>query len=254
MRPFRNSGWDYLTQMESIIPVSSPKGHHTFAASSAWMMTNQSDDGEEKDLPDAIKAAGSNQAGAVVSAMHIDQFPIKTSVSSSSKRRHSLINIDTHLLLSSHAKSAPTTIASSEPTSKKHSSSKGKQLAGSSAAYKSNSAATRATKVTQNTILHGMQGTMNRVTNIFERSVAQPTDLQAGARDEALDFLQTCEEGLSVADQKKLVILFMKDAVVAQTYSRLVNEDLRWSWIAEMLETERLLSADGLLHVRTLIL
>jgi hypothetical protein len=118
MRPFRNSGWDYLTQMESIIPVSGPKGHHTFAVSSARMMTNQSDDGEEKDLPDAIKAVGSSQAGAVVGAMHIDQFPIKTSVSSSSKRRHSLINIDTHPSPSSHAKSAPTTIASSEPTTR----------------------------------------------------------------------------------------------------------------------------------------
>ena len=83
-----------------------------------------------------------------------------------------------------------------------------------------------------------MQGTMNRVTDIFEKSVTQPLDPQAGAQDEALDFLQTREDGLSLTEQKKLVILFMKDAVIAQTYNRLVNEDLRRSWIAEMLETE----------------
>jgi len=260
MRPFRNKGWDYLTQMEAIIPVSGAKGHYAFAAatSSAQMITDHSD-GEEEDLPDAIKAAGSSKAGAVGNVgavdgdgdgtvegtMEIDQFLIRASVSSSSKRKHTLLDPGTDSLPSSHAMSAPTTVASSEPASKKHNSSKGKQPAGkatmissSSAAHKTKTSAARTAKVTQTTILHGMQGTMNRVTDIFERSVTQPVDPQAGVQDEALDLLQTHEDSLSVAEQRKLVMLFMNDVVIAQTYTRLVNEELRRSWIADMLERE----------------
>jgi hypothetical protein len=133
------------------------------------IVTNQlNSDEEAEDLPDAIKAAGSSRAGAVGNvgdidgdgegivkgAMDVDQDPMMgASISSSSKRKHTLLNTGTHSMSSSHAISAPTTIASSEPASKKLNSSKGKQPAG---------------KVTQTTILHGMQGTMNQVTDIFE--------------------------------------------------------------------------------------
>jgi hypothetical protein len=37
---------------------------------------------------------------------------------------------------------------------------------------------------------------------------------------------------------KKLVNLFMKDIIIAQTYIRLVNEDLRQIWLADMLAAE----------------
>jgi hypothetical protein len=69
MWPFHNEGWNYLQQMESIISVSGTKGHNIFAAatSSAQMATDELDDGngEDKDLPNAIKAAGTGKAGAV---------------------------------------------------------------------------------------------------------------------------------------------------------------------------------------------
>ena len=137
VRPFCNKGWDYLQHMESIIPVSGAKGRYVFAAattSSAQMITDQlnTSDGEEEDLPDAIKAAGSSRAGAVGNVggvdgdgkgtverpMDIDEVLIGASVSSSSKRKHSLLNTGPHSLPSSHAMSVPTTIASSEPASK----------------------------------------------------------------------------------------------------------------------------------------
>ena len=76
---------------------------------------------------------------------------------------------------------------------------------------------------------------MNRVTDIFEKSVSQTTDPHLATRDEALDFLQTREDGLGLDDKKKLVKMFMKNVIVAQTYNRLVNEDLRQSWVEEML-------------------
>jgi hypothetical protein len=286
MRPFRNKGWDYLSRMESIIPVSGAKGHHVFVASAATsssqMLADELDisDGEEEDLPDAIKAAGDRKAGGdgkvdggdgkvgsgdgkagdgdykigniesmIGGPMDIDQLQIgaSASVSSSSKRKHSLLDIGASSLSSGHPTSVPTSSkASSEPASKKANSTKGKnkQLASkrsvksfsSSVACEPSSA--RAAKVTNTTILHGMQGTMNRVTDIFERSITQPADPQSGARDEALDLLQTREDSLSLDDMKKLVNLFMKDIIIAQTYIRLVNEDLRQIWLADMAAAE----------------
>ena len=220
--------------MESIIPVSGVKGHYTFSAvtSSVQMITDQLDDNDrEEDLPDAIKATKSSKTGAIGNVvgvdgdgegaievpMDIDQFLIGTSVSLSSKWKHSLLNTSTHLLPSGHVISAPTTVTSSESASKKLSSSKGKQTTckavvkstSSSAAHKSKSSASRAEKISQTTILHGMQGTMNWVTDIFKKSVPWLFDFDAWN-------VQTCEDGFCLADQKKLVILFMKDPVTVQ--------------------------------------
>ena len=279
MRPFRNEGWVYLSQMESILPVSGAKGRNVFVASAATsssqMIADQLNisDAEAEDLPDAVKAArnigagggdggvgGSGEIndgrvsvdrkiscdkGVVDDSMDIDKGPIETSLSSSSKRKHSL---DTGglSLTSSHITSVPTTSApSSEPANKKVNSSKGKgkQPAGKQTVKSSSSAgkkvsAARAAQISNATVLHGMQGTMNRVSDIFEKSVSQTTDPHLAARDEALDFLQTREDGLTLDDKKKLILMFMKDVVIAQTYNRLINEDLRQSWIAEMLAAE----------------
>ena len=65
--------------------------------------------------------------------------------------------------------SMPTTITSSESASKKLNPLKGKQPAGkvavksssSSFAHKSKSSSARVAKITQTTVLHGMQGTIN---------------------------------------------------------------------------------------------
>ena len=80
-----------------------------------------------------------------------------------------------------------------------------------------------------------MQGTMNRVTDIFEKSVMQPLDPQSAVRSDALHFLQTPEDNLSLDDRTKVVQLFMKDNIAAETYVALVNDDLRRSWLGIML-------------------
>ena len=169
---------------------------------------------------------------------------IGTSISSFivQQTKHSL-NTGTPSIPLSNATSVPSTsLASSEPASKKCNSSKGKgkqsavKSSSSSAGYKVSAA--RMAKISNATILHGMQGTMNCVTDIFEKSVSQPTDPHSAAQDEALDLLQTHKDGLSLDNQRKVVNLFMKDVVIAQTYIRLVNEDLRQSWLTEILEVE----------------
>ena len=262
--------------------MSGAKGRNVFVPSAATSSSQMIDDvldiseGEAEDLPDAIKAArnievggngkvdgGDGKAGKTGDSgvgnvddkighgnkgpddpMDVDfnRGQIGTSISSSSKRKHSL-DTGTPSVALSNATSVPSTsLASSEPASKKRNSSKGKgkqsavKSSSSSAGYKVSAA--RTAKISNTTILHGMQGTMNRVTDIFEKSVSQPTDPHSAARDEALDLLQTREDGLSLDNQRKVVNLFMKDVVVAQTYIRLVTEDLRQSWLMEILEAE----------------
>jgi hypothetical protein len=104
----------------------------------------------------------------------------------------------------------------------------------SSSSATNKSSAARVAKITNAIILHSMQGTMNWVTDIFKKLVTQPVDQQASTQDETLDYSQTREDGLSLTKQRKLVNLFMKDVVIMQTYNRLVNEDLRWGFIANM--------------------
>ena len=124
MQPFHNKGWDYLPQMESIIPVLGAKGHFAFAAgtmSSAQIITDQlySDDNEDCPMP-LSKAVRSSKAGAVGNVddvnddgkwiikdlMDIHQDPtMDDSVSSSSKWKHTFVDTGTQLLSSSHAMS-----------------------------------------------------------------------------------------------------------------------------------------------------
>jgi hypothetical protein len=76
---------------------------------------------------------------------------------------------------------------------------------------------------------------MNRVTDIFEKSVAQPLDPQSAVRSDALHYLQTREDNLTLDERTKAVQLFMKDNIAAETYNALVNDDLRRNWLAIML-------------------
>jgi hypothetical protein len=65
--------------------------------------------------------------------------------------------------------------------------------------------ARKATQISNATVLHGMQGAMNRVTDIFEKSVTQPLDPQSAVRSDALHFLQTREDNLSLDQRTKMV-------------------------------------------------
>jgi hypothetical protein len=145
--------------------------------------------------------------GVVNDSMDIDKGPIETSVLSSSKRKHSL-DAGGLSLTSSHITSVYTTSApSSESANKKVNSlqGKGKQPAGKQTVKSSSSAskkisAARAAQISNTTILHGRQGTMNWVSDIFEKSVLQTTDPHLAARDDVLNLLQTHKDGHTLDD------------------------------------------------------
>ena len=170
--------------------------------------------------------------GSEVEAMMMDidaQFRMPAPSVSSGKRKFSAFRNDTSSVsLLSSEPTATSEASASEPAGKKRSTGKVRQPRKISAR--------KAAEISNTTVLHGMQGTMNRVTDIFERSVMQPLDPQSAVRSDALHFLQTREDNLSLDDRTKAVRLFMKDNIAAETYVALVNDDLRRSWLMSTLE------------------
>jgi hypothetical protein len=170
-----------------------------------------------------------------VEAMMIDvdtaQIPTLSVSSGSHKRKYSvLLNDASGISLLSSEPTATSDVTTSEHAGKKRSTGTGKERQARKVS------ARKATQISNATILHGMQGTMNRVTDIFEKSVTQPLDPQSAVRSDALHFLQTREDNLSLDQRTKMVRIFMKDNIAAETYVALVNEDLRRNWLGCMLE------------------
>jgi hypothetical protein len=246
-----------------ILPVSGAKGRHVYMASSTTgltseLLTNEIGSSDEADYEvsgsirfgtDGKIVGGDGEIDSgertypapkrfsiseMEAMMDVDTAQIPTSSVSSGKRKFSALCNDTSgiSLLSSEptASSDVTTSehASAGPAGKKRSTGKDRQPRKVSAR--------KAAEISNATVLHGMQGTMNRVTDIFEKSVAQPLDPQSAIRSDALHFIQTRQDDLSLDETTKMVRLFMKDSVAAETYVALVNDELRKNWLATMLK------------------
>lgn len=94
---------------------------------------------------------------------------------------------------------------------------------------------TRLAKISPATAVVGMQGSINRLTDIFEKSMAQGDDPAVERRSRALQLVQESEDALSVSDKVALIALFMKDNVIVETYLSLNDADVRRAWITTML-------------------
>lgn len=243
MRPFRNQGWGYLTKFQEMLPVSGAKGKRAFvataAASSSKALVDELDSGEEEESSAAVgsgRTAGDGKIGDVgdggdggrkISAssgniggsesMEVDEVEIVTSitsVSSSSKRKHSHID-DTLTFQSggtSTATSVPgTSMASSEPVNKKPSSALAKSKSARSSSVANKPSPKVSGKISNAAILNGMQGSINRITDVFERSVNRPLDPEAEGRSEALHLLQNRDDGLDLDERTKLLQIFHAD-------------------------------------------
>lgn len=97
---------------------------------------------------------------------------------------------------------------------------------------------TRLAKITPATAVVSMQGSINHLTNIFEKSMAQGDDPVVERRSRALQHVQQMEDGLSVNDKDALIGLFMKDNVAVETYLSLSDAEVHQAWIASMLAVE----------------
>jgi hypothetical protein len=82
-----------------------------------------------------------------------------------------------------------------------------------------------------------MQGSINRLTDIFEKSMLGPAeDPAAASRVRAIELVQAQEDGLSTEEKVAMVMKFMKDTVMAETYMSLTDPEVRRYWVLGMLE------------------
>lgn len=257
MKPFRSKGWKYLSKFELIIPIAGAKGKRAFAASTAasssqmTVATESSDEeGEKEELlyggvtPAAIgKASEGSTADNMMEIDSIDDgnATVRQNSSNSSGKRKldHLLNDDSDArsYQSSSATVPPSsssvTASESEPPAKKKSSHSSSQSTSTTSVVKPSP---KITKISNAVAMHGIQGTINRLTDIFERSVNAPLDPRAAGRSDALQLLQSRNDGLSVNERTKMVNLFAENHVMAEMYVGLVDDELRQSWLQGMLE------------------
>lgn len=100
-----------------------------------------------------------------------------------------------------------------------------------------------ATKITPAVAIHGMQGSLNRLTDIMERNItlgpsrSNPSrpDSSSSLRTRAIVLLQTRNDNLTTSEKTRVIHKFTKDIELAEVYVALEDDELRQDWLQEML-------------------
>jgi hypothetical protein len=158
---------------------------------------------------------------------------VDTAVGSSSigKRKHSE-NIDT---------AAASVAFDSISPPKKKLSSKGasSRIVSKTSSASGGTSAKAAVKITPAVAILNMQGSINRLTDMMEKSLAAP-DTASKQRSEAMDLLQTQNDGLTVEEQSEMISKFIADAATAGAYLSLRgNDELRRNWLQHVLKLKQ---------------
>ena len=104
-----------------------------------------------------------------------------------------------------------------------------------------------AMKITPAVAIHGMQGTLNRLTDIMEQNIhigsptAGPSSLPdpvSTIRTQAIKLLQARDDGLLTSQKTKLIQKFTKDIDQVKVYVALDDDELRRNWLQEMLDSD----------------
>jgi len=174
------------------------KGKHAYAPAftdPAPLHSNSSDPEPTNENEMTAGWADALRGGKGGSEMDTDGVSV---VASTSKRSFSAASLDD---LGSLATTPPSTIAShSEPPRKKRSSAPSSVVlthTGSVSSHVSASTATKwskrstSTKITSAVAINSMQGSINRLTDVFEKTMTTLLDTVATKQDEALQILQT---------------------------------------------------------------
>jgi hypothetical protein len=92
------------------------------------------------------------------------------------------------------------------------------------------------TKISPAAAMVGMQAQIGRLTDVFEKSMTTPENGLASQRSLAITRLQDVDDDLSMSDKVRLIGLFQRDAVTAQTYLDLIHDDVRQAWLHSILD------------------
>ena len=101
-----------------------------------------------------------------------------------------------------------------------------------------NQAPKKVLKVTPATAVIGMQGSINRLTDVIQNQMAMPQsseDRQELRKEQALRMLQDLDDGLTLDEKTEMVVLFQDDPHATSTFVKLTDDTLRRSWLRKML-------------------
>jgi hypothetical protein len=245
MKPFRKKGWEHYDKVQAILPNVTARGKHAFSPTSSIPNRGESSDDDEVmdetvvagQVVDATTSAGGGGGHVDVESgerMDVDGVSAATSGASASKRKHSALEGG-----GGEASVSAAPSKSSRPSKKKTSAKPSSSSAIASSVSKKRPSKAVAEGITQAVALNGMQGSINRLTDIFEKSMSSsvpvhPQEAKEDLRNKALQLLQSRDEGLSEEEMVRVVNIFMRDRDVTGTYLALENDAVRRKWLVDL--------------------
>lgn len=238
MKPFRNKGWRWFSKFESILPVAGARGRNAFTATSVTAPSVEDGEIEAEEVEGgfvSVSATGSGHSDNIIETSSTvvpaggdgDRMDVDTTVGSSStgKRKHS----------DSLTENNESINATTAPLKKKISSRGASSQVTPKTSTSDHTSTKGTTKITPAIAIHNMQGSINRLTDVMEKSLTAP-DTASSQRTQAIDLLQTQDDGLTLEEQSELILKFVTDPAIAGAYLSLRgNPDLRRIWLQRLL-------------------
>jgi hypothetical protein len=100
---------------------------------------------------------------------------------------------------------------------------------------KSEQKTSRLDRVSQVVALNNMQGTINRLTDVFKKSMVPPQEAAVGRRGDALQQLQERDDGFTREEKITLIHIFKKRPDYIDTHLALIKDDIRQGWMWSLL-------------------
>jgi hypothetical protein len=264
LKPFRNKGWPYHNKFQIMYPTVGARGSSAYHASIA--QSSRQSVGDSVTVPAATEAvfqqSTANQEnttaitpitepgtpGTPVDDTESDYMeitpPPASSTITTNKRKIDTIIRESITRASqdygSQSQNSLVTVASdhSHPSKRSQLSLPETLPRPSSDSRLQNHAPKKILKVTPATAVIGMQGSINRLTDVIQNQMVMPQsseDRQELRKEQALRMLQELDDGLTLDEKTEMVVLFQDDAHATSTFVKLTDDTLRRSWLRKML-------------------
>ena len=258
MRPFRNSGWLHYETMQSILPSINPRGTHVYRATLA-PPPNPSNEPEAETGAYNRNKHGTTTYGIMTtdddvvgsstlvdgSSMDID----KVASVNPGKCTYTMMSSDSGVSLPNTG-SVPTTMqitggsnagSNIGRSSVRNSDAGGSRAGGSKGGHlkgghlRVGGSMKKEPRLNSTAAVVGMQGSLNRLTDVVERTFASTEEPGVAARRDAIGLLQVNQDGLSSSQKAALVELFMEKPVFAETYAAITDPSVQKKFVKKRL-------------------
>ena len=220
MKPFRNVRWTYYNRLQIILPNATVRGSYAFSTSTFTQPISANE---------AVDETGDGLGNVTRSdPINADEAPLAASTpasTQSNKRRVSALLHDDDVASNniSHSTSVP---------SKKRSRPSG-------SAFTSRSVSEKDQNLSLTLVLHGMQGSLNRLTDTLNDALKpenqDPLYYDKSVSSAAISHVQMQDDGLSGVDKADLAILFSENPGAVNAYMQLHDREVRLEFLRKIL-------------------